>query len=486
MNSGSSSGMPDLRRIARRAMTERGFEPDFSAAALQQAHSGAPADTAGARDLRSLLWQSIDNDDSQDLDQLSVAQALGDGSVKVMVAIADVDVLVQKGSPVDAHAYANTTSVYTAAQIFPMLPQPLSTDRTSLADRQERFAVVIEMTIGDDGSIAASGVYRALVFNHAKLAYNGVSDWLDGNAPAPAAIVNSPQLQEQIRIQDAAARKMRNVRQSHGAMQFESIESEAVFTNGALTDFRPARKSRAKELIEDLMVAANGVTARFLEERGLPSIRRILQTPKRWDRIVAMAAGLGERLPDAPDPVALSAFLARRRQADPAQFADLSLSVIKMLGSGEYGVDVPGRHVEGHFGLAVSDYAHSTAPNRRFPDLVTQRLIKAALVQTSSPYSEDELREIAGHCTAQEDNAAKVERQVRKSAAAMLLRSRIGQQFEGIVTGASDKGTWVRIERPLAEGKVVGGAHGLDVGDRVRVRLKATDVERGFIDFVRV
>ncbi|HEY5810151.1 MAG TPA: RNB domain-containing ribonuclease, partial [Povalibacter sp.] len=268
-------------------------------------------------------------------------------------------------------------------------------------------------------------------------------------------------------------------------MRLETIEAEAVFKDGALSDFHAARKSRAKELIEDLMVAANGVTARFLEDRGLPSIRRILHTPKRWDRIVALAASHGDRLPEAPDPVALSAFLARRRQADPAQFADVSLSVIKMLGSGEYGVDIPGQHVEGHFGLAVSDYTHSTAPNRRFADLVTQRLLKAALVGAATPYTEDELRGIARHCTEQEDNAAKVERQVRKSAAAILLHSHIGQQFDAIVTGASEKGTWVRTERPIAEGRVVGDSRGMDVGDRVRVRLKTTDAERGFIDFVR-
>ncbi|HKE94953.1 MAG TPA: RNB domain-containing ribonuclease [Povalibacter sp.] len=478
--------MHDLRQIARRVMVERGFQPDFPAAALQQAN--AVGDTTGGaaiRDLRSLPWLSIDNDDSLDLDQLSVAQPLANAVNRVLVAIADVDVAVRRDSPIDAHARGNTTSVYTAAQIFPMLPEKLSTDLTSLADHQERCAMVVEMTVNTDGSIAAADVYRALVFNHAKLAYGSVSDWLEGRAAAPAPIADSQELQQQIRIQDVVAQCMRKVRQTHGAMSLETIEAEAVFSDGALRDFRAAKKGRAKELIEDLMVAANSVTARFLEDRGFPSLRRILKTPKRWDRIMALAASHGEQLPPTPDAAALSAFLTRRRQADPAQFAEVSLAVVKMLGSGEYGVDVPGRRVEGHFGLAVSDYTHSTAPNRRFPDLVTQRLLKAAVAGGPSPYTEDELQAIAQHCTEQEDNAAKVERQIRKSAAALLLQSRIGQHFDGIVTGASDKGTWVRISGPVAEGKIVRGAHGLDVGDRVHVQLTDVNVERGFIDFVR-
>jgi VacB/RNase II family 3'-5' exoribonuclease len=483
---GSMSGTNDLRRIARQAMLHRGFLPDFSAAALQQSASIGTAPRAAEpaiRDLRALLWLSIDNDESRDLDQVSVARPLADNATQLLVGIADVDALVERGSPVDDHARTNTTSIYTAAQIFPMLPERLSTNLTSLADRQERLAVVVEMTVMADGSITDTDVYRALVFNHARLAYNDVSNWLDDKAPAPAAISDSPELQQQIRIQEAASERLRKVRHALGAMRLETIQAETVFTNGGLSDLRPATKNRAKELVEDQMIAANGVTARFLEYKGLASLRRVLQTPKRWDRIVALAANYGERLPSTPDVVALSAFLQRRRQADPARYADISLSIIKMLGSGEYGVDVPGRRVEGHFGLAVSDYTHSTAPNRRFPDLVTQRLVKAAIAGDHTPYSEEELNIIARHCTEREDEAAKVERQVRKSAAAMLLESHIGREFDAIVTGAADKGTWVRINKPVAEGRVVRGAQGLDVGDHVRVKLLGVDIERGFIDF---
>jgi exoribonuclease-2 len=479
-------GMNDLRRIARQAMLQRGFLPDFSAAALQQSASTAAAPRVAEpaiRDLRALLWLSIDNDESRDLDQVSVARALTADATQLRIGIADVDTLIERGSPIDDHARTNTTSIYTAAQIFPMLPERLSTDLTSLADRQERLAIVVEMTVNADGSITDTDVYRALVFNHARLAYNDVSHWLDNKAPVPAAISDSHELQQQVRIQEAASQRLRNVRHAMGAMRLETIQAEAVFTNGGLSDLRPATKNRAKELVEDQMIAANGVIARFLEHKGLASIRRVLQTPKRWDRIVALAASHGERLPDIPDVAALSAFLQRRRTADPARYADISLSVIKMLGSGEYGVDAPGQRTEGHFGLAVSDYTHSTAPNRRFPDLVTQRLVKAAIAGNRAPYNEDELRLIASHCTEREDEAAKVERQVRKSAAAMLLESHVGREFDAIVTGAADKGTWVRINKPVAEGRVVRGSQGLDVGDHVRVKLLGVDIERGFIDF---
>jgi VacB/RNase II family 3'-5' exoribonuclease len=482
------SSMNELQSIAYRAMVERGFEPDFSPAVLAQteAITRRPDDvTTNVRDLRELPWLSIDNDDSRDLDQLSVALPLTNGVLRILVAIADVDALVPKGSAIDEHAYRNTTSVYTAARIFSMLPEKLSTDLTSLNEHEERLAIVADMTIGTDGAIVASDVYRASVVSQAKLAYNSVSDWLDGKAAAPAAIASATELQEQIRVQDAAAQRMRSLRYAHGAMNFDTIQAEPVFVDGALRDLRAARKGRAKELIEDLMIGANTVTARFLEDRKVPSIRRVLRVPRRWDRIVALAVEVGDSLPPAPDAVALSEFLNRRRTQDPAHYADLSLAVIKMLGSGDYGVDVPGEPAEGHFGLAVNDYAHSTAPNRRFPDLVTQRLLKSVLANAPAAYNVDELRSIAEHCTVQEDNAAKVERQVRKSAAAMLLQSRLGQQFDAIVTGASAKGTWVRISTPIAEGRVVKGANGLDVGDRVRVQLVHTDIDKGFIDFVR-
>jgi VacB/RNase II family 3'-5' exoribonuclease len=480
------TGKDELRSIAHDVMVQRGLLPDFSPAAIVEADRitrAAVAAGADTRDLRHLPWASIDNDDSRDLDQLSVAETSPDGAVKVLVAIADVDALVKKDSAIDVHARANTTSVYTAAEIFPMLPEKLSTGLTSLGEGEERLAIVVEMGIGADGAITASDVYRAVVLNRAKLAYNGVAAWLEGAAPAPPRLAAVPGLDEQLRTQDRAAQALRRVRQAHGALRLETVEVRAVFDGSVLADLLPDEKNRAKELIEDFMIAANGVIARYLESKGLPSLRRVLRTPKRWDRIVALAAQAGENLPSAPDAAALDAFLAKRRQADPARFPDLSLSVIKLLGSGEYALEIPGQASAGHFGLAVRDYTHSTAPNRRFPDLIAQRLLKAAFAGQSSPYAVDELKALALHCTAQEDNAEKVERQVGKSAAALLLASRIGAQFDGIVTGASDKGTWARISGPEAEGRIVRGFEGLNVGERVRVELVRTDVARGFIDF---
>jgi VacB/RNase II family 3'-5' exoribonuclease len=489
MQASGTANMDLLKSIARRAMQERGLLPEFSAAALHQTDAiSAPARATdlNIRDLRALPWASIDNDDSRDLDQLSVAQPLEGGAVKILVAIADVDAIVHAGSPIDDHARTNTTSVYTVPQIFPMLPEKLSTDLTSLAEGQERLAIVIEMTVDVDGSLSASEVYRALVRNQAKLAYNGVGAWLEGRGPAPARLVAVPGLDQQLRIQDQVAQTLRGVRCARGALTLETIEALPVFHGEVLSDLRPGEKNRAQELIEDFMIAANGVTARYLAGKGAPSLRRVLRTPKKWSRIVALAEQLGETLPREPSALALNTFLAKRRQADPTHFADLSLCVIKLLGRGEYMLDLPGQEIEGHFGLAVNDYTHSTAPNRRFPDLLTQRLLKAALMGQAGAYSPDELRSLANHCTVQEDNAAKVERQVSKSAAALLLASRIGQHFDAIVTGASDKGTWVRISAPTVEGRVVKGIEGLDVGDQCQVKLIRTDVGRGFIDFERL
>ncbi|MEP7182150.1 MAG: RNB domain-containing ribonuclease [Betaproteobacteria bacterium] len=479
----------DLRDIAHRVMQERGLLPDFSPEVLKETDAIAKAATDASpaiRDLRALLWASIDNDDSRDLDQLSVAVPLANGAMKILIAIADVDAVVKVRSAIDGHAQTNTTSVYTAAEIFPMLPEKLSTDLTSLRESQERLAIVIEMTIDANGSVSHSDVYRAVVFNRAKLAYNGVAAWLDGTAPAPPRIAEVPGLDAQLRLQDGVAQVLKRLRHEHGALDLETPEARAVYDDGALTDLQPDEKNRAKNLIEDFMIAANGVTATFLERNGFASLRRVLRSPERWERIVALAAGLGEPLPPAPDAVALNAFLAKRRQVDPLRFPDLSLSVVKLLGRGEYVLELPGERAEGHFGLAVNDYTHSTAPNRRFPDLIAQRLLKAALAGSKSPYGTDELAALARHCTEQEDNAAKVERQVQKSAAALLLVSRIGERFDATVTGASDKGTWVRILHPAVEGRVVRGFEGLDVGDRVDVKLVHTDVPRGFIDFARV
>ena len=475
-----------LKSIARQAMLDWGLLPDFSAEALQEANSLAPAPAQpGVRDLSGRLWASIDNDDSRDLDQLSVAEPASGDSVRVLIAVADVDSLVPRGCPLDEHACHNTTSVYTAAQIFPMLPEKLSTDLTSLVQDKPRLALVIDMVVTGDGRVSEFDLYRALVVNKAKLAYNGVAKWLEGSAPAPPPLAAVAGLDEQIRVQDRVAQALGRARRARGSLTLETIETNAVFDGDTLRDLVQEKKNRAQELIENFMIAANEAGARWLQQKGFPSIRRVLHTPQRWDRIVALAAEAGERLPPSPDPIALNAFLLKRRTADPDHFADLSLSIIKLLGRGEYALKLPAETVEGHFGLAVNEYMHSTAPNRRFPDLLTQRLIKAALAGGSQPYSTPDLNGLAAHCTTQEDNAAKVERRVAKSAAALLLAPRIGEAFDGIVTGAAEKGTWVRILTPPVEGRVVQGFQGLDVGQRVRVKLVHTDVARGFIDFAR-
>ena len=487
--SNNNAGGAQLKSVARQAMLDNGLDPDFTAAVTAQL-AGIPRAAmehgTQLRDLRALLWCSIDNDDSRDLDQLSVAQPAANGAVRILVAIADVEVTVAVGTPLDEHARANTTSVYTAAQIFPMLPERLSTDLTCLAANQERLSVVIDMSIAADGTVGDSQVYRAIVVNRAKLAYNSVAAWLDGKGPPPAPVSAVAGMDEQLRTQDRVAQALKRVRRSQGALQLTTLEAKAIYDGAVLADLKPDEHNRAKELIEYFMIAANGVVAQFLEDRHSSSLRRVLRQPERWNRIVALARGLGESLPPAPDAKALSEFLARRQQAAPAQFPDLSLAVVKLLGAGEYVLKRPGEAAEGHFGLAVDDYTHATAPNRRYPDLITQRLVKAALAGAACPYDDATLRTLAQHCTLQEGNAAKVERQVRKSAAAMLLTPHIGEQFDALVTGAGDSGTFVRIAHPLAEGKLVRGFQGLDVGDAVRVQLTHTDVERGFIDFARV
>jgi len=477
-----------LRGIAFRAMREHGLDPEFPAAAREQVAQldGPPTTTEEpTRDLRSMLWCSIDNDDSRDLDQLSVAEKQANGDVRVLVAVADVDAAVRKGSPCDTHAARNTTSVYTPAVIFPMLPEELSTDMTSLNDGTDRLAIVVELAVAPDGSVRSSDVYGARVHNKAKLAYNSVAAWMDGTGPLPTPAARVAGMDDQLRIQDRAAQALNEARKKRGALEFDTGEVRAVFDGDTLHDVAPERPNRAKSLIENLMIAANGVVAVFLDAKGFPSLRRVVRSPERWGRIRGVAAGLGESLPEQPDSVALSAFLTRRRQADPTRFMDLSMTIIRLLGSGEYVVDPPGAEPPGHFGLAVRNYSHSTAPNRRYPDLITQRLLKAALAGHPSPYSLDELNQLAGQCTRQEDAANKVERQVRKSATALLVASRIGDVFDAFVTGASNKGTFVRVPTPPIEGKLVRGQAGLDVGDRVRVRLDGVDVERGFIDFVR-
>jgi VacB/RNase II family 3'-5' exoribonuclease len=475
-----------LQRIARRVMIERGLSPDFPADVLSElAGITGPAATAGApvRDLTGLLWCSIDNDDSLDLDQLTVAEAMPGGTVKIYVAIADVDATAAKQSAIDLHAGLNTLSIYTPAVIFPMLPEKLSTDLTSLKFNSSRLSMVVEMLVGTDGSVRDSDVYRAMVRNRAKLAYNSTAAWLDGAGPKPREIAAVPGLDKNIKLQDSAAAKMKALRYEHGALNFDTIETKPVFAGDELKGLVPDKKNRAKDIIEDFMIAANGVTARFLEAKKSASIRRVVQTPKKWDRIVELAAEKNFKLPAGPDSKSLDGFLDKMKTADPASFPDISLSVIKLLGPGEYIVELPGSPVAGHFGLAVKDYTHSTAPNRRYPDLITQRLLKAAAGSRPSPYSNEDLYSLAAHCTEKEDAAKKAERQVEKSAAALLLDSRTGEEFDAVITGASDKGTWVRIFDPPVEGRLSGGAKGLDVGHKLRVKLIHTDVEKGYIDF---
>jgi exoribonuclease-2 len=479
----------DLYRYAVDTMRSRGLLPAFAPQALQEAEAArhtSPERKGDIRDLRHLTWFSIDNDDTLDLDQLSVAEPLPGGAARLLVAVADVDAMVPPGGAVDDHAGANTTSVYTAAGVFPMLPEVLSTDLTSLHEGQERLAVVVDMVVQADGTVDESTVYRAAVFNRAKLTYDTVSAWLDGAGPPPPQVGSVAGLEAQVRLHDLLAGNLRQWRNGRGALNVQTVSARPVFDNGELVDLRADQKNRAKDLIADLMIAANGATARFLVQQGFPSLRRFLQAPRRWDRLVALAAGHGMQLPAAPDAMALDLFLRERRRDDPAGFADLSLAVVKMLGSGEYAAAPAGTAGLAHFGLAVNDYAHSTAPNRRYPDLVTQRLLKAALAGDEPPYSAETLTQIARHCTLQEDNASKVERQVLKAAGAYLLHDRIGETWDAIVTGAAPKGTFVRIASPLLEGRVVRGFETLDVGDPLRVRLVAVDAAQGFIDFERV
>ncbi len=489
MNKNDQNHRAILKGIAHRAMLERDLLPDFSTAALTELERlQVPSPTNGeyVRDMRSLLWASIDNDDSRDLDQLTLAEALHGDNIQVLVAIADVDSFIKDGSAIDEHARHNTTSVYTAAEIFPMLPEKVSTDVASLNFNEDRLAIVVEMVIDADGSLRDSTIYKAWVRNHAKLAYNSVAAWLDGSGAMPEAIAAVNGLAENLKTQDRVAQKMKDFRHIHGALSLETIESKPVFDGDEIRVLEIEEKNRAKEIIEDFMVAANGVTARYLTANKFPSIRRVVRVPKRWDRIVEIAAEYKFKLPDVPDSKVLEEFLVKQKAADPLRFPDLSLAVIKLLGAGEYIAELPDGNAPGHFGLAVKDYSHSTAPNRRYPDLLTQRLLKAALEGKPTPYNKEELDVLAAHCTKAEDAANKVERQVSKSAAALLLESRIGEQFDSIVTGASEKGTWVRLFSVPVEGKVVQGFDGLDVGDRIRVQLMSVDVQQGFIDFRKV
>ena len=512
-----------LLRVARSAMVERGLEPDIPEAAMAEARALTPPDgrIEGVRDLRSLAWCSIDNDDSRDLDQLTVAVPMSDGGVRILVAIADVSASVAPDSALDAHAQANTTSVYTPARVFPMLPERLSTDLTSLNPGVDRLAIVMETVVGRTvagdavaadkiaraavaGGLVADGtasggspaggptvwdgssVYPAWVHNQAQLTYSSVGAWLEGRSEMPPEIAAVPGLADNLRLQDTMAQALMEARHEQGALELETIEVRAHFAGDTVSDLEAEERNRAKQIIEDFMIASNGTIARYLASRRFPVLRRVVRSPERWQRIADLAEDLGEELPDSPDARELHDFLVRRRAADPLRFPDLSLSIIKLLGRGQYVATFPGDDVTGHFGLAVRNYTHSTAPNRRYPDLITQRLIKAALAGRAVPYDREELVTLATRCTRKEDDVNKVERLVEKAAAACMMSDRIGHEFDGLVTGAGPKGTWVRIFQPPVEGRVEHGASGLDVGDRVRVRLESVDPERGYIDFARV
>jgi exoribonuclease II len=475
----------DLDELAAAAMQEYGLVPEFNQDVRRQLDQiKAPSNESGEgiRDLRALLWCSIDNEDSRDLDQLTVCEPLKNGDVKILVSIADVDTLVRKDTPIDMHARTNTTSVYTSARIFPMLPERLSTDFTSMNPDEERLSMVTEMTITKNGELKASDIYRARVHNKAKLDYDSVSDWIDGKAALPRAAAAVHGMEQQLKVQDSVAQQLRARRKEQGSLEFQTFQPKAIFDGDKVVEIRQQVQNRARQIIEEFMIATNGVTARFLAGKRRSSLRRVVRSPERWARIVEVAAEYGEKLPLDPDAKALEAFLAKQRKRDPLRFPDLSLVIVKLMGAGEYVVEIPGGPAIGHFGLAVRDYAHSTAPNRRFPDLVTQRLLKAALNGSPAPYSNAELAKLAEHCSAQEDAANKVERRMRKSEAALLLQTRIGDTFDGVVTGVAKGNTWVRVFAPPAEG-LLRTRVGLRVGQVVKVRLDETDVERGFIDF---
>ena len=478
----------NLQAIARQVMQAQGFQPDFPPETQKQladikAHPPQLTPSDKVRDLRSLLWSSIDNDTSKDLDQIEVAERLPNGDAKVMIGIADVDAFAAKDTPIDQHAERESTSVYTGVSIFPMLPNELSTGASSLLENSDRPAVVTEFVVNAGGELSSSNVYRAIVRNQAQLTYNAVGAWLEGTAAAPPKVAASSELQAQLKLQDNVAQALRKLRFEHGALNLDTNEALPVVLNDQVIDVINQGKNRATELIEDFMIAANGVVARLLEK--VSSLRRIVKTPDHWDGIVRLAAAQGENLPAQPDSKALNNFLLKRKAADPDHFADLSLAIIKLIGPGEYVLERPGDPEQGHFGLAVQDYTHSTAPNRRFADVVTQRLIKAALDGKPGPYSDNDLSAIAANCTVKGDAARKVEREMSKRLAAIAMSHRVGETFDAIITGVTPKGTFVRVMQPHIEGLLAQGAQGLNVGDKLRAKLVRTDVQHGFIDFAK-
>jgi VacB/RNase II family 3'-5' exoribonuclease len=469
----------DLAAAARQEMIDHGFEPDFPREAERQLASINGRPDPSLPDLTSLPWSSIDNDDSRDLDQIEWAERTGDGT-RVLVAVADVDSQVAIGTPIDSHAARETTTVYAGVRTFPMLPERLSTDLTSLSEGQDRVALLIDFTVAADGSIGAHKVLRALVRNHQRLTYNATGPWLEGTGQPPTA---SPEIQAQLQLQNETAHALRAARDRLGALTFDRKEVEPVFDNSHIKGITTRASNRASRLIEDFMIAANEVMAQTLRAAGVSSIRRVVKAPERWSRIAQLAEHYGEKLPEDPDPKALNEFLLRRKQADPVHYPDVSLAVLKLMGPGEYVLMRAGDGAQGHFGLAAQDYTHSTAPNRRFADLVTQRLLKA--VGARSPYSDNELDGIARNCTLKEDAARKVQRAMTKRIAAVAMAGRVGQSFAAVVTGVTPKGVFVRIVDPPVEGRLMRGEQGLDVGDRLHVTLLRTDPNLGYIDFGR-
>ena len=481
----------DLTALAHDAMIDAGFSPDFSQDALAELHElekNAHLTADGSiKDLRELLWSSIDNQKSKDLDQVEFAESMSGGDIRVMVGIADVDALVAKGDPLDAHAAENATSVYTGFKTFAMLPQELSEDMTSLLGGVDRAGIVVEMVVNVEGEAKTQGVYSARMHNYAKLSYDSVGAWLDNNESAPQEVASVKGLEDQIRLQLEVARRLAKQRKEHGALELDTIQTTPVVDDsGQVTSLEVSERNSARDIIENLMIATNVAIAEFLEAKNVPSIRRVVRTPKQWARIVEVASELGETLPSEPNSLKLAEFLARRKQIDPVHFQDLSLSIVKLLGPGEYVVQTATGQTDGHFGLAVSDYTHSTAPNRRYADLITQRLLKAVIAGVASPYAENDLANIAAHCTEREDAARKVERKMRKVAGALLLEHRIGEEFDAIVTGITPRGTFARTLNPPVDGLIARGEQGLRVGEKIRVKLLSTDPPRGFIDFARV
>ena len=488
-NQGSNHSHLDFEALARQSLIAHGFKPGFGPAVdtqLAELRAHPPVLKAGAdiQDMRSLLWSSIDNDTSRDLDQIEYAEKLPNGDIRVFIGVSDVDAYVAKGTAIDEEAQEQTSTLYTGVAIFPMIPEELSTGITSLLEGQDRLAIVVQYDVGADGHIHETSIHRALVNNKAQLAYPSIGAWLEDRGEAPPKVAASPELQAQIKLQDQAAQALRAERYRHGALTIEGNEIQPVTKKGDIVDIEDHEKNRATELIEDFMIAANEIVARYLLE--VPSIRRIVKTPKRWDRIVALAAASGTKLPAEPDSKALNDFLCERQKADPDHFADLSLAVVKLMGPGEYVLEKPNDTMEGHFGLAVRDYAHSTAPNRRYADVITQRLIKAKLAHTAQPYTAPELDVIAQHLTERENAARKVEREMSKRLTAIAMVHHIGEVYDGIVTGVNEHGTFVRVLKPHMEGLLVQGQQGADVGDRMRVKLVSADPERGYIDFVRM